>query len=307
LYELPLLFEREGLGEYLCKILDLPRRRVDSSQWVNVVSLYKNPSRELCIALTGKYTSLPDSYVSINEALKHAAAHHKASVKINWIDTEMIEKEPQKRRELLNYDGILATPGFGERGVEGMILTAQTSLEFGIPYFGDCFGTQLLFVAFCRSALGLKKANSTEVDPNTPYPVVDLLPGQKSIDSKGGTMRLGGHVVKILKGTKLYEAYGKDTVIERFRHRYHLIKNYVEQAEEVGLVVPAYDETGKIVNAIEVPGDSWILGVQFHPEFTSRPDKPNPLYSAFIKAALEWKDGGRKAHPPRLIEVGSGK
>jgi CTP synthase len=304
-YELPILFEREGLGDYLCKILELPRRRVDSGQWAGVVNRYKNVIRQVSIAMPGKYVAIPDSYVSINEALKHAAADSSATVKINWIDTEVIEKEPEKRKELLNYDGILATPGFGERGVEGMILTAQTALEFGIPYLGICYGAQMLFIAFCRSALGLKKANSTEVDPDTPYPVVDFLPEQKLVDTKGGTMRLGGHVVKIEKGTKLYKAYGKETVVERFRHRYHLIRDYVEKAEKAGLVASAYDETGKIINAVEMSGDAWLLGVQFHPEFTSRPDSPNPLYSAFIRAAIEWKDGGRKSNPSKMIEVSS--
>jgi CTP synthase len=302
-YELPLLFEKEGLGEYLCKILELPNRRVDSNHWEGVVNLYKNVSRQISIAMTGKYTSLPDSYVSINEALKHAASHSNASVKINWIDTELIEREPERRKDLLNYDGILATPGFGERGVEGMIRTAQTSLELGIPYLGICYGAQILFVSFCRSVLGLEKANSTEVDPCTPFPAVDLLPEQRSMDDKGGTMRLGGHVVKIVKGTKLFEAYGKESVTERFRHRYHLTSEYVEKAEKRGLMVSAYDETGKIINAIEVRGDPWILGVQFHPEFTSRPDSPNPLYLAFIRAALKWKDGGKKIRPFKPTEV----
>ncbi len=307
IYELPLLFEKEGLGDYLCKILELPKRRVDSNQWVSVVNLYRNVTREISIAMPGKYVAIPDSYVSINEALKHAAAFSSATVKINWIDTELMEKEPERREELLKYDGILATPGFGERGVEGMILTAQTALELGIPYLGICYGAQMLFIAFCRLVLGLKGANTSEVEPNTPFPVVDLLPDQKLIDTKGGTMRLGGHVVKIKKGTKLYNAYGKDTVVERFRHRYHLIRDYVEKAEKAGLAVSAYDETGKIINAIEVDGDAWILGVQFHPEFTSRPDNPNALYSAFIRAAIEWKDGGKKTHPPKLIEVSSTK
>jgi CTP synthase len=307
IYELPLLFEKEGLGDYLCRILELPRRRVDSNQWISVVNLYKNVTKEISIAMPGKYVAIPDSYVSINEALKHAAAFSGASVKINWIDTELIEKEPERREELLNYDGILATPGFGERGVEGMILTAQTALEFGIPYLGICYGAQMLFIAFCRLVLGLKGANTSEVEPSTPFPVVDLLPDQKLVDTKGGTMRLGGHVVKIKKGTKLYNAYGKDTVVERFRHRYHLIRDYVEKAEKAGLAVSAYDETGKIINAIEIGGDAWILGVQFHPEFTSRPDNPNPLYSAFIRAAIEWKDGGKKTRPPKLIEVSSTK
>jgi CTP synthase len=305
IYELPILFEKEGLGDYLCKILELPKRRVDNNQWVGVVNRYKNVTRQLSIAMPGKYVAIPDSYVSINEALKHASADSSATVKINWIDTEVIEKEPERRKELLNYDGILATPGFGERGVEGMILTAQTALEFGIPYLGICYGAQMLFIAFCRSVLGLKNANSTEVESDTPYPVVDFLPEQKLVDTKGGTMRLGGHVVKIRKGTKLFKAYGKDTVVERFRHRYHLIRNYVEKAENAGLVASAYDETGKIVNAIEIAGDAWLLGVQFHPEFTSRPDNPNPLYSAFIRAAIEWKDGGRKPSPSKMIEVSS--
>jgi CTP synthase len=302
-YKLPLLFEKEGLGEYLCKILGLPHVRVDSSGWESVVKLYSNLSKEVSIAMTGKYTALPDSYVSINEALKHAASHSGASVKINWIDTELIEKEPQKRKELLNYDAILATPGFGERGVEGMVLTAQTSLELGIPYLGICYGAQILLISFCRSILGLDKANSTEVDACTPYPAVDLLPEQKSVDDKGGTMRLGGHVVRIVKGTKLYEAYGKESVTERFRHRYHLTGEYVEKAEKRGLVVSARDETGRVINAIEAKGDPWIVGVQFHPEFTSRPDSPNPLYLAFIRAALKWKDGGKKIRPFKPTEV----
>ncbi|WXG43217.1 MAG: CTP synthase [Promethearchaeati archaeon SRVP18_Atabeyarchaeia-1] len=304
-YELPILFEKEGLGDHLCKILDLPKRRVDSSHWANVVNLYKNVTREVSIAMPGKYVAIPDSYVSINEALRHAGAASSATAKINWIDTELIEKEPEKRKDLLKYDGILATPGFGGRGVEGMILTAQTALEFGMPYLGICYGAQMLFIAFCRTVLGLKNANTTEVEPETPFPVVDFLPEQKLIDSKGGTMRLGGHVVKIKKGTKLYSAYGKDAVVERFRHRYHLISDYMQQAEKAGLVVSAYDETGKIINAIEIGGNAWILGVQFHPEFTSRPDNPNPLYSAFIRAAIEWRDGGKKTNPLKLAEVGS--
>jgi CTP synthase len=306
-YELPLLFEKEGLGDYLCRILDLPTKRVDSSQWVSVVNLYKSVKKEISIAMPGKYVAIPDSYVSINEALKHAAAASGATVKINWIDTELIEKEPERRKDLLNYDGILATPGFGGRGVEGMILTAQTALEFGIPYLGICYGAQMLFIAFCRSVLGLKNANTTEVAPQTPYPVVSLLPDQKLIDVKGGTMRLGGHVVKIKRGTKLYGAYRKDTVIERFRHRYHLINDYAKKAEEVGLAISAYDETGTIINAIEKTGDAWIVGVQFHPEFTSRPDSPNPLYSAFIRATMEWKDGRKKVASHEYTEDGSGK
>ncbi len=289
IYELPLLFEEQGLGEYLSRILNLQNRTPSLESWKQVVEKFKTYNETVKIAMPGKYTAIIDSYISINEALKHAGAHLGVKVLLEWIETEVFEENPEKISMLDNFDGILLTPGFGKRGVEGMIATADYAILKGKPFLGICFGAQLLFIAFCRRMLGLKDANSTEIDPNTPHPVVDMLPEQRKIEAKGGTMRLGGHKIYIKRGTKLFEAYGKEVVVERFRHRYHIIKEYAEKAENKNLVISAYDETGNIVNAIELANNAWIVGVQFHPEFKSRPNRPSPIYVAFVREALKHK------------------
>ena len=303
-YELPLVFERQGLGDYLCKLLNLPARRPIPElyeEWEGVVSKFKEACEIVTIAMPGKYAKLPDSYISINEALKHAGAQLGARVEIRWLDTEAFEKDPGlMEEELESVDGVLLTPGFGSRGVEGMIAVAEYALERGIPFLGICFGAQLLFVAFCRRVMGYRRAHTTEVDPGTPYPVVDLLPEQKSVKAKGGTMRLGGHLIVLKRGTKLHEAYGKDRIIERFRHRYHIVPEYARKAEERGLKIAATDESGRIVNGIEIAGDPWIVGVQFHPEFKSRPGRPSPIYLAFVSRALEFKKKRERATLPSL-------
>ena len=291
IYKLPLLFEEQRLGEYLCKILSLPPRKPSLEKWSRLVSLYENARETVRIAMPGKYTQIVDSYISINEAIRHAAASLGAKPSIEWIDTTSFEEDPGSVEVLENFDGILLTPGFGMRGVEGMILSAEYAIERRIPYLGICFGGQLLFVAFCRSILGLKNANSSEVNPSAPHLVVDLLPEQRKLRNKGGTMRLGGHKVYLVRGTKLWDAYKQDVVVERFRHRYHIIPEYARKAEEAGMKVSAYDETGRIINAIELE-DGWIVGVQFHPEFKSRPDNPSPVYKAFIRESLKRRKGG---------------
>ncbi len=288
-YELPLIFERQGLGDYLCKLLNLEPRKPYTEKWKKVVSRFKNARRKVRIALPGKYTAIHDSYISINEALSHAAAYLDAKVEISWLDSEKFEKDKKSMETLSEYDGILLTPGFGSRGVEGMILSAIYAMKNDVPFLGICFGAQLFFVAFCREYLGLEGANSTEVDPNTKFPVVDLLPEQKRITAKGGTMRLGGHEVIIEEGTRLYDAYKRRVVIERFRHRYHIIREFAKRGEEYGLVISAYDKTGRIINAIELEDAKWMVGVQFHPEFKSRPDAPSPIYLAFVKECLEYR------------------
>ncbi|KXB02656.1 CTP synthetase, partial [candidate division MSBL1 archaeon SCGC-AAA261G05] len=288
LYELPLLFERQGLGDYLCDVLRLRARKPRLSPWEKMVQRFKECDEGVRIAMPGKYTEILDSYISINKALEHAAAELGAKAQIEFVDTEAFEKDPSKLERLGNYDGILLTPGFGTRGAEGMIKTSQKAFSMNIPFLGICFGAQLLFIAFCREN-GLSEANSTEIDSHTPDPVVDLLPEQKEISEKGGTMRLGSHEIRVKSGTRLFDAYGNKKVVERFRHRYHLIPEYVEKMNEHGLVASATDKDERIINAIEVEGDQWIMGVQFHPEFRSRPDKPNPVYSSFIKAALTRK------------------
>jgi len=291
IYELPLLYERQGLGDFLIKQLHMNRREADYTNWQALIEKFKNPKEIVNIALPGKYIEIMDSYVSINESLKHASMNCGAKVHITWIDTENFEKNPAQIHSVLqDYDGILLTPGFGMRGVEGMIQAANYALEKKVPYLGICFGAQLFFVAFCRNKLGWSKANSTEVDPDTPYPVVDLLPEQKTVKKKGGTMRLGGHVVQIKPNSLLYEAYKSNTIVERFRHRYHIILEFAEQATQKGLVISGRDETGKIINAIEYnEGGAWMVGVQFHPEYKSHPTNPSPIYCAFIQKALKFK------------------
>jgi len=294
-YELPLIFERQGLGGYLTRLLGLERSKPIPSlvgDWEKVVARYKHPRDKVVIGMPGKYTLIHDSYISINEALKHAAAHLGLCVEIRHLDSSKFEEDPGLMEEQLSkVDAILLTPGFGSRGVEGMIQSARYALENNKVFLGICFGAQLLFIAFCRYVLGLKSANSTEVDPSTPHPVVDLLPEQRRLEMKGGTMRLGAHEVRIVRGTKLYEAYGREVVWERFRHRYHIIRSYAERGEEAGLKISATDKSGRIINAIEIGESEWIVGVQFHPEFKSRAARPSPIYVAFIKAAYRQRRG----------------
>ncbi len=289
LYELPLLFEKQGLGDYLCDILRLRARKPKITSWEETVEKFKKAKEKIRIAMPGKYTQILDSYISINGALKHAAAELGYKAELEFVDTEPFEDDPEKLEKLEDYHGILLTPGFGTRGAEGMIKASQRAIEKKIPFLGICFGSQILFIAFCREK-GLNEANSAEIDPETSQPVVDLLPEQKEISQKGGTMRLGGQEIRIKPDTILHKAYGKERVVERFRHRYHLIPKYVEEMKENGVVVSATDKDSRIVNAIEIQDDQWAVGVQFHPEFTSRPGKPNPIYLSFIKAAAKRKN-----------------
>ncbi|MHA1270246.1 MAG: CTP synthase [Candidatus Helarchaeota archaeon] len=290
IYELPLEFEKQGLGTYLINLLRLPHRDPKIDEWEHIMDLYRNPRYSLNIAMPGKYTSIIDSYVSINEALKHAGAHNHCEININWINTEEIEKNPEAINESMkNIDGILLTPGFGSRGVEGMIECAKYSLYNKVPFLGICFGSQLLYIAYCRDFLNKQDANTTEINPDTSCPVVDLLPEQKEIKAKGGTMRLGGHKIYLEKNSLLYEAYKKNIIIERFRHRFHIIPCYLEDIKsDPQMIISAYDKNHKIVNAIELKDHPFCIGVQFHPEFKSRVEKPSPLYSLFIKKVLEF-------------------
>jgi CTP synthase len=293
-YELPLLFEDQKLGDFLCEILDLKAKLVsysevnNYSEWLKMVNIFKNAKEKVKIGMPGKYFNISDSYISINDALEHAAVHqgYKAELKMFNIteDTNVAE-------ELKDCNGILLTPGFGERAVENMIKCAEYALENKIPFLGICFGAQLFFIAFCRKYLGLNGANSTEIDPNTPFPVVDLLESQKNVTEMGGTMRLGGLKIKIEKNTRLYEAYQKNEIIERFRHRYHINPKFIEEAEKKGIIVSSRDETGLIINSIELNRDDhFMVGTQFHPEFKSRPYRPSPIYYDFIKACIKNKN-----------------
>ena len=291
IYEIPLFFEEQNLGDFLCEILDLKAKLVsfnkvtNFSEWQKTIELFRKADKSVKIAMPGKYFNITDSYISINDALEHAAVHqgHKTDLKMINIDENLdIEKE------LSECDGILLTPGFGRRAVEGMIKSADFAMENKIPFLGICFGAQLFYVAYCRKYLGLDGANSTEIDPETPYPVVNLLESQKVVTEKGGTMRLGGLDITIKKGTKLFEAYGKKEIKERFRHRYHIIPDYISNKVEGNeLIISSTDESGAIVNSIELNRqDHWMVGVQFHPEFKSRPFAPSKIYSEFIKECI---------------------
>ncbi|MHA2176733.1 MAG: CTP synthase [Candidatus Thorarchaeota archaeon] len=289
IYQLPLSFEDEGLGTTLVNHFGLEDREPITEKWAKMVESFENVSEKVVIAMPGKYTTLGDSYKSINQALSHAAASCSAQVEIKWIETEERDTEDCLTEDLSDVDGVLLTPGFGERGVEGMICASNVALESKIPLLGICYGAQLSTVGFARKVMGWKGAHTTEVDADSLYPVVDLLDEQKLMEDKGGTMRLGGHDVVIVKGTRLHEIYKTDTVHERFRHRFHLIDRYLNKMDEKGLRVSAHDTTGHIINAIEHVDHPFWIGVQYHPEFKSRPDKPHPLYLGLIRAALEYK------------------
>jgi CTP synthase len=292
IYELPLLFEKQNLGDLLCKILDLKAKLVaysevtNFSEWKKTVKLFREADKSVRIAMPGKYFNITDSYISINDALEHAAVHQGYNTDLKMIN---INENTNIEAELVDCDGILLTPGFGERAVEGMIKTAEYAMENKIPFLGICFGAQLFWIAFCRKYLGLKEANSTEIDENTPEPVVDILESQKDITEKGGTMRLGGLKIILKEGTKLYEAYEKKEIIERFRHRYHINSNYMTQeAKDKGIVVSSTDPTGKIINSIELDReDHWMVGTQFHPEFKSKPFRPSSPYVGFINECIK--------------------
>ncbi len=290
IYELPLKFYEEGLDAIILQRLEMMARPpAGMAVWRQVVDQFMEPSTLLRIAMPGKYVAMADTYVSINEALRHAGAHQGAKVAIDVVDAEQLEIAENAKSILQAYDGILLTPGFGIRGTEGMIRAAWTAVEEDWPFLGICFGAQLLFVALCRYALGMKKANSTELDPKTPFPVVDFLPEQRAIEEKGGTMRLAGHSVHIKSSTKLRSIYKKAKVRERFRHRYHLMWDPAKKAKEAGLVISATDKAGEIINAIEMDNKFWMVGVQYHPEYCSRPDKPHPIYESFVEAMLKRK------------------
>jgi len=289
IYQLPLSFEEQQLGQIVTSHLGLDPRKPDTTSWRNVVNSFEQLDDEITIAMPGKYTMLSDSYKSINEALAHAGAKCSVDVNIKWIETEERCDVDCLQEDLSSVDGILLTPGFGERGVEGMMNAAAVSIQSKIPFLGICYGAQLGSIAFARYVMGWKGAHTTEVDENSLYPVVDLMDEQKNTEEKGGTMRLGGHEVEIVEGTKLHSIYGKTNTRERFRHRYHLIDRYISRMKDEGMNISAHDTSGKIINAIELENHPFWIGVQYHPEFRSQPGRAHPLYLGLIRAAQEYK------------------
>ena len=251
-------------------------------KWNNIVNSMQNKDGEIKIAMVGKYVTLTDSYVSVNHALKHAAAKIGKSVSIDWIDSEEING---KVNDLVKYNGILVPGGFGSRGAEGIIKTANFAREKNIPYLGICFGFQLAAVAFGRHVLNYSDANSTELDPKTSHPVVDLLPEQKTVSNMGGSLRLGAHDITIKTSTIAYKAYNASHVSRRHRHRYEINTKYLPEFEKHGLVFSAESDNSKRMEMLEIPSHKFYFGVQFHPEFNSRPGFPEESFEAFIHAS----------------------
>ena len=251
-----------------------------------MLSLIRNRDKQITIAIAGKYVQLPDAYLSINEALSHAGYYYGAKIHLKYVDTEFLTWDSCSTT-FSDCDGILIPGGFGERGIEGMITACRYAREHNIPYFGICLGMQIAVIEFARNICGLNGANSGEFNPNSPYPVIDLMPDQYGNIPLGGTMRLGSYPCKVIPGTLLDTCYQQPLIYERHRHRYEFNNDYREILQEHGLVISGTSPDGRIVETVELPSSLHFIGVQFHPEFKSRPNKPHPLFLHFIKATLD--------------------
>ena len=282
IYDLPNKFKEEGLDRIVAQRLDLEHRDANLSKWKKVVNVLRTAERKVNVCVVGKYVELRDAYKSIIEALTHGGIANNVRVNIVWESSEKLDPE-----KLLKMDALLVPGGFGERGIKGKIEALRIGREEGIPTFGICLGMQLMAVEFARNVLGLKEANSTEFDPETPYPVIDLMEDQRRIDKLGGTMRLGAYPCVLREGTKAREIYGKDTVYERHRHRYEFNNRFRKLFEEHGMVFSGLSPDGKLVEIMELKDHPWFIGCQFHPEFKSKPFDPHPLFASFVRSALE--------------------
>jgi CTP synthase len=284
LYLVPSALQEEGLDALVCERLGLPPGEADLGEWIELTERIHARTGSVDIALVGKYVKLQDAYLSVHEALKHAGVHHGCSVNVRWVDAEGMSLE-EARAELEQVDGVLVPGGFGSRGWEGKILACRVAREQGIPYLGICLGMHVAVSEFARHVVGLDGANSTEMDPETPYAVIDLLPEQKEIEDLGGTMRLGAQAVELAEGTLALAAYNEPVVHERHRHRYEVNNHFRPQLVEAGLVVSGTFQEGRLVEIVELRDHPWFVASQFHPEFKSRPTRPAPLFREFVAAA----------------------
>ncbi|MEZ4362550.1 MAG: CTP synthase [Kofleriaceae bacterium] len=285
-YRLPLVLSEQGLDDKLAQLLNIWSRASQLAAWEHIVARVTQPKRKVSIGFVGKYVQLAESYKSLNEALLHGGIANDCRVDITHLDSEQIEQS-SAAAELAKFDGVLVAPGFGVRGTEGKISAVRYAREQRLPFFGICFGMQLATVEFARNVCGLEQANSIEIDPNTPHPVVDLMQDQRDVSDKGATMRLGAYPCTLRPGTKVAEAYGASEISERHRHRWEINNNYRDTLEKHGMVLSGLSPDGKLVETIELPQHPYFVGCQFHPEFKSRPGAPHPLFARFIRAALE--------------------
>ncbi|UCD26493.1 MAG: CTP synthase [Candidatus Bathyarchaeota archaeon] len=295
IYQVPLVLDEQGMGNYVCKRLLLPERNPQWSEWKEFVNSFENPQFEVKIALVGKYAGLVDSYVSMNEAFRHAGAACQTQVLIDYIEAEDLEKTRSKLKLLEEYDGIFIPYGFGSRGTEGKMKAIRFSRENDLPFLGVCYGFQLAVVEFARNVCELKEAYSTEVNPEALHPVIDLMPEQRGVKRKGATMRLGAHKIIIKTGTLAHRLYGAEEIYERHRHRWEVNQDYWKTLEKHGLVFSGKSPDGRRMEILELPDRYFFFASQFHGEFKSRPGKPDPEYYGFVKACLDKKK--RKAKP----------
>ena len=286
LYEAPLMLEKHGFSDIVCRELGIDAPEPDLSEWREMIQSIKNRDKTVHIALVGKYVQLHDAYLSVAEALRHAGYVYGARVKIHWINSEELTAENVPER-LADCAGVIVPGGFGGRGTEGMIATAKYCRENGVPYLGICLGMQIAVIEFARNVCGLADANSGEFDAASAHKVIDFLPDQSNETNKGGTLRLGAYPCNTKEGTRLRELYGEELIHERHRHRYEFNNDYRELFEKNGMVLSGKSPDGYIVEAMEYPGEKFFVGVQFHPEFRSRPNRAHPLFKRRIKASLE--------------------
>jgi len=287
IYEVPLVYEDAGLGEFVADRLGLEKREPSMGEWRKLVKVLKNPKRECRIAVVGKYTSNGDAYKSIGEALVHAGIPNDARVRVEWIESDSLENGVPPADALGGMDGLVVAPGFGGRGIEGKIQAIRYARETGLPFLGICLGLQMAVIEFARNVCGLLGANSEEMDEETPHPVIHLLPEQKHVKAKGATMRLGSYPCNLVHGTKAAKLYGANRIAERHRHRYEVNNDYRETLIQHGMVVSGVSPDYRLVEMIELPSHPFFLGTQAHPEFRSRPNRPHPLFRGLVAAALE--------------------
>lgn len=289
IYEVPLRMLEQQLDLVAMRKLALEPKEIDLAKWMAFVDKVKHPNNRVKIALVGKYTELPDAYKSIAEAFVHAGAYNDTKVELVYIDSVKITKE-NVAEKLSDMCGVLVAPGFGDRGIEGKIIAVQYVRENNIPFFGICLGMQCSVVEYARNVLGLTDAASSELDGKTEHPVIDLMDEQKEITNMGGTMRLGSYPCHLKEGSFIYAAYGKSDITERHRHRYEFNNAYLEQFEKSGMMATGVNPKSSLVEVVEVPNHPWFVGVQYHPEYSSTALNPHPLFVAFVKATLEYKN-----------------
>ena len=288
IYEVPLMLNREGLDEYIVKHLGLAGSTPDLTEWEGLVERISSLSGEVTVAIVGKYVDLPDAYISIAESLTAAGIKYGVKVEPMWVASDTL-KDGGCDRQLEGVHGILVPGGFGVRGIEGKILATQYARENGIPFLGLCLGLQCAVIEFARNVVGMESANSSEFDPETNYPVIDLMAHQKEIDGLGGTMRLGLYPCKLLEGTRAHQAYDEEVIYERHRHRYEVNNSLRGSLEEGGLTFSGVSPDGRLAEIVEIPEHTWFVACQFHPEFKSRPLRPHPLFREFVGAAIKRK------------------